>query len=194
MRPDPVVLRPARREDAPDLARLVNLAGEGMPRYLWARMAAPGEDAWDIGARRAARDEGGFSWRNAVIAGVDGATAGALVTYRVAAAPAPLDDLPAMFRPLQDLENQAPGTQYVNVLATFPAFRGRGVARRLLAEAEAQGAGSTGMSLIVADRNLPAIALYAALGYRETARRPIVKEDWDCASADWVLMRKPPGG
>ena len=59
----------ARRgaSDAADLARLVDLAGEGLPSYLWARMAEPGEDAFAVGERRrAARDEGAFSWRNAV--------------------------------------------------------------------------------------------------------------------------------
>jgi hypothetical protein len=37
-----IELRPARREDAADLARLVDLAGEGLPSYLWAGMAEPG--------------------------------------------------------------------------------------------------------------------------------------------------------
>ena len=49
-----------------------------------------------------------------------------------------------MFRPLQGLENRAPGTHYLNVLATYPAFRRRGVASRLLAEAERQGPGRAG--------------------------------------------------
>ncbi len=191
-RPEPVLLRPARRADAPDLARLVDLAGEGLPSHLWARMAAPGEDAFAVGVRRAERDAGGFSWRNAVVAEIGGAVAGALVSYRLGAAPEPLDDLPPLFRPLQALENRAPGTEYVNVLATYPAFRRRGVARALLAEAAAR-AGGAGLSLILADRNAPAAALYRALGFVETGREAMVKEDWACASADWVLLTKTPG-
>ena len=145
MRPEAAALRPARPGDAADLARLVELASEGLAGYLWARMAAPGEDA--AGRRRparAARDEGAFSWRNAVMAEIGGAVAGGLVTYRIGEAPEPLDALPAMFRPLQALENRAPGTQYVNVLATYPAFRRRGVARALLAEAERRGRARAG--------------------------------------------------
>ena len=187
-------LRPAERADAADLARLIDLAGEGLPRYLWSGIAEPGEDPLAVGMRRALRDEAGFSWRNAVIAEAGGAVAGLTIAYRIGAAPEPLDALPPMFRPLQDLENLAPGSQYVNVLATYPAFRRRGVARRLLAAAEAMGAGAAGMSIIVADRNEPALALYRASGYAEHARRAMVKEGWVCDSDAWVLLTKPPSG
>lgn len=186
-----VTTRPARRADAADLARLADLAGEGLPSRLWAGLAAPGEDVWTIGARRAMRDEGAFSWRNATMAELGGAAAGALIAYGVGDAPEPLDDLPALARPLQELENLAPGSRYVNVIAVYPAFRGRGVARRLMAEAEAAAVGAAEMSLIVADRNAAAMGLYRALGYRERARRAIVAEGWPTESTEWVLMVKP---
>ena len=47
--------RRAAIEDAPILAELVNYAGDGLPLHLWSKMAAPGESAWDVGRRRAAR-------------------------------------------------------------------------------------------------------------------------------------------
>jgi ribosomal protein S18 acetylase RimI-like enzyme len=185
-----VILRPARREDAPDLARLVDLAGEGLPRFVWAGMAEPGEDAWAVGARRASRDEGAFSWRNATVAEVGGALAGCLVGYPIGDRPEPLDEVPPMFRPLQALENRALGSYYVNVLATFPEHRRQGVARALMAEADRLG-GMRAMSLIVADRNGPARRLYEGVGYTERGREPIVEEGgWHCASDDWVLMMK----
>ena len=37
------LIRPAALSDGPILAELVNYAGEGMPLYLWSKMAAPGE-------------------------------------------------------------------------------------------------------------------------------------------------------
>ena len=52
-------------DQAADLAHLINLAGEGIPHYLWSDMAEEGEDPMAVGARRAAREEGGFSYRNA---------------------------------------------------------------------------------------------------------------------------------
>jgi hypothetical protein len=60
-------LRAGAIADAPILAELVNHAGEGMPLYLWGKMAEPGESAWDVGRRRAAREEGSFSYRNAIM-------------------------------------------------------------------------------------------------------------------------------
>ncbi len=179
-----VTTRPATRDDAADLAQLIDLAGKGLPRVLWARMAEPGEDVWDVGARRAARDEGGFSWRNARMAEVGGQVAGGIVTYRVGA-PAPVDDLPVEVQSLQALENRVPGLRYVNVLATYAPYRGRGIGTRLLAEAE-----DGDMAIIVADRNLPALRLYLAVGYVEQAREPL-QGDWGCESREWVLLTKP---
>jgi ribosomal protein S18 acetylase RimI-like enzyme len=192
MPPEPPRLRPARREDAPDLARLVDLASEGLASYLWAEIAEPGEAPFDVGVRRAERDAGAFSWRNAVIAELGGAVAGGLVTYGIGEAPEPPEEQPPMFRPLQALENRALGTLYVNVLATYPALRGRGVGSRLLAEAERQ-AGRRNLSLIVADRNLTARRLYEAFGFVEIAREPMVKDGWATASDAWVLMVRDAG-
>ena len=185
------VLMPARPGDAADMARLADLAGGGLPRHLWARQAAPGEDWIAVGTRRAAWEEGPFSWPNAVIAGVGGATAGMLVTYRVADAPEPLDALPPMFRPLQSLENRVPGSLYVNMLATYPAFRRQGVGWALLAEAERQGATARGLSLVVADDKAEARRLYRAFGFVEIAQEALVPEDWQTTSRAWVLMTKP---
>ncbi|MFO1208131.1 MAG: GNAT family N-acetyltransferase [Amaricoccus sp.] len=186
-----VTLRPARREDAADLARLGQLASGGLAGHLWARAAAPGEDPFAVGVARAARDEADFSWRNAVIAEAGGTVAGGLVIYRIAASDEPLDELSPIVRPLVALERRVPGTQYVNILATFPAFRRRGVATGLLAEARRRAAGGRGLSLIVADGNCDARRLYAAAGFVEAARAAMVKEDWESPSREWVLMVAP---
>jgi ribosomal protein S18 acetylase RimI-like enzyme len=185
-----IVLRPAERADAPDMARLVDLASEGLTRLLWARMAAPGEAPLAVGIRRARRDEGAFTWRNAVIAEVGGAPAGLLVDYRIGDSPEP-DVKPGLFAPLQRLENRALGTHYVNVLATYPAFRRRGVGWALLEEAARRGEGARGLSLVVADRNAAARRLYDRFGFAAIAEEPIEAEDWQTDSRHWVLMLKP---
>lgn len=186
--------RPATRGDAAVLAELVNDAGQGLPLYLWEQMKEPGESAWDVGRRRAARDEGAFSWRNAIVIECEGEAAGCLIGYGIAEAPEPIpDDFPVMFRPLQALENLAPGSWYVNVLAVLPVFRNRGFGRRLLARAEeiARAERRGGMSLIVADANAGARRLYERVGYREAARRPMVKEGWAGEGRHWLLLTKP---
>ena len=38
-----------------------------------------------------------------------------------------LDEMPAIVHPLVKLETKAPASWYVNVLATFPEFRRRGI-------------------------------------------------------------------
>ena len=104
-------LRSATIEDAPILAELVNYAGDGLPLYLWGKLAGSGETAWDIGRRRAAREEGAFSYRNATMIDHDGACAGCLIGYEIPEDPVPIAaDMPQMFVPLQELENLAPGT------------------------------------------------------------------------------------
>jgi ribosomal protein S18 acetylase RimI-like enzyme len=181
----------ATRDDARDIARLTEMAGEGLPAVLWARSAGPGQTALDIGTARAARDSGDFSWRNCTLARVEGRVAAALLGYRIPAEPVPLDDLPAEFRGLQELENLVPGAWYVNVLATYPEMRRRGLGRALLDHAERLAGGSE-MAIIVASANAPAIALYASQGYRERARRPLVRPDgWSTDSTHFVLLVKP---
>lgn len=186
-----IEIRPARRTDAHDLARLIDMAGEGLPAHLWAGMAAPGEAALDVGMARAARDAGGFSWRNAHLAVIDGAVAGGLVSYRLGRAPEPTGDLPAIIRPLQVLENQAPGSHYINAIATYPSFRRCGVGAALMAQAQALAAGAPSISLIVADANEAALRLYASCGFAERARAPLVSNGWQCAARHWLLLEKP---
>ena len=187
------LLRPGRLEDAAVLAVLVNEAGEGLPLYLWGKLATAGETAWDVGRRRAARESGSFSWRNATIAELEGRAAGCLIGYEIAAQPDPVpSDMPAMFVPLQELENLAPGTWYVNVLAVLPEHRNRGLGAALLRRADETGlrCGKRGMSVIVSDANLGARRLYERLGYREIARRAMVKEGWVNPGRQWVLLTK----
>jgi ribosomal protein S18 acetylase RimI-like enzyme len=194
-----VTVRSARKADAAALAILVDIAGEGMPSFMWSQMREPGQSVFEVGRARAARETGAFSFRNAQVAEIGGDVAACLVDYR-------LDDpydtgdlakLPELVRPLVVLEAKAPGSWYVNVLAAFPEFRGQGIGARLLALAEERGRaqGATAASIIVASENEGAVRLYARTGYRETARAPVV-EFPGCAQirqlgGDWVLMVKP---
>jgi len=188
-------IRPATLQDAPALAELVNMAGEGLPLYLWAKMAQEGEDPWAVGRARARREEGSFSYRNASIIELDGAVAASLIGYPLADEPEAIDEanMPAMFVPLQQLENLAPGTWYVNVLASYPRFRKMGFGTGLLKHAEtlaAMASAKRGMSVIVADNNVAARRLYERMGYRQAADRPMVKESWQSPGSAWVLLVK----
>ncbi|MCL4766584.1 MAG: GNAT family N-acetyltransferase [Hyphomicrobiaceae bacterium] len=185
--------RPARREDAALLAELVNHAGDGLPLYLWGKMAGPAETAWDVGRTRAAREDGSFSYRNATMIVDDGETAGCLIGYEIPDRPEPTSpDMPAMFVPLQELESLAPATWYVNVLAVLPQHRSNGLGTKLLARADETGRrlGKRGMSVIVSDANGGAQRLYERCGYREAARRGMIKNGWSNPGREWVLLSK----
>ncbi|WP_338550587.1 GNAT family N-acetyltransferase [Roseovarius phycicola] len=183
----------ARIEDAPALAQLVVMAGHGMPLLVWEEMREPGEDVWDVGARRAAREEGQFSYRKARVIRRDGTVISSLVGYPLdeVVPEAELDDLPPLFRPLVELENEAVPSWYVNVLATFPEARCKGAAKALLqdAEAQARASGQTRMSIITSDDN-PALKLYEHVGYRQITRRPVVRDGWKTDSKEWILLIK----
>jgi ribosomal protein S18 acetylase RimI-like enzyme len=187
--------RPAKRDDAAALADLVHFASEGLALHVWTRIAGPGGDPWQIGRERARRETGSFSYRNSVvIEDPAGQVAAALIGYALPDAPEPIaQDMPPMFVPLQELENLAPGTWYVNVLAAYPEHRGKGHGRALLGVADRIAASEKrpGLSIIVSDANTDAMRLYDRCGYREQARRAKVKDDWVGPGTDWVLMVKP---
>jgi ribosomal protein S18 acetylase RimI-like enzyme len=187
-------LRSARLDDDMALAELINFAGEGAPYHLWEEMADPGETPWEVGCRRARREEGGFSFRNAIVAEVDGEVAAALIGYELAPNPEAIDydTTPPAFIPLLELENLVPETWYINVLAAFPRWRGMGIGTQLLdvAEGIARRKAFTGLSLIVSDANHGARRLYEKNGYRECAWRDMVKDGWPGEGDVWALLVK----
>jgi ribosomal protein S18 acetylase RimI-like enzyme len=187
-------LRPATKADTAALAVLVDIAGEGLPAHLWSTLRAPGQSTLEIGRERAAREEGGFSYRNAVMAEIDGEIAACLIGYRLDD-PYDLGDvdaLPELARPLVKLEARVAGSWYVNVLATFPEFRGRGLGRQLLrlAETKARESGASALSVIVAGENERAARLYASCGYGLVAAEPVFLFPGCPHGGDWQLMAK----
>ena len=189
----PAPYRQATQADAPALSDLVDFAGEGLPSYLWARLAQAGETPRDVGIRRALREEGAFSYRNAIVGDEGEGAIAALIGYKLPDTPEMISaDMPAMFVPMQELENLAPGTWYINVLATYPQHRNRGHGARLIRIAEqlASAHGCKGLSIIVSDANHGARRLYERLGYHLADSRRMVKEDWVNPGQNWVLLLK----
>jgi ribosomal protein S18 acetylase RimI-like enzyme len=183
-------LRLAREVDAAELAELVNFAGEGLPLHVWKGLVGEGQNPWDVGRSRQADKA-----REGKIIVVDygsGAVA-SLTGYEIGTEPEAIgDDFPALIRPLQELENMALESWYVNILASYPEHRGKGIGSRLLELAEkiAESCGLFRMSVIVASNNTGARRLYERHGYEEAASLPCVKEDWDTDTERWVLLVK----
>ena len=188
-------IRSATSADAGHMAFLINLAGDGVPEYLWSGMAEGDQTGLEVGEQRAAAQQGSFSHGSTRLA-CDGDTVlGMLVAYRIDD-PYEMGDLneyPEVVRPLIELEALAPGSWYINAIATYEQHRGKGVGTALMAETEAAAreAGCTNLSLIVADQNTTASRLYRHLGFAATASRPVVPFPGGHLAGDWELMLKP---
>ena len=190
-----VLIRPARKEDASTLANLINIAGEGIPLWLWRQSTSTDKEALALGAERAARDSGGFSYSNAHVAELRGEVVAMLLGYRLAdsAKPEDFSSVPAVVRPLLELEMLAPGTWYLNAIATLDRARGVGLGTKLLELSHklARQSGAATLSLIVASGNKGALRLYEREGYRKIATRPIVGFSGFHHTGDWILMTSP---
>lgn len=189
-----IEIRSATASDAAHLVRFINMAADDLPLHFWRKSVGPEGDPWALGQERAARETGNFSYRNAWLAESDGKVGACLLGYAAESPDGPIDpDTPPIFVPLLQLEALIPGSWYLNVLASYQAFRGQGLGSALLAHAEriAATAGHDSISLIAADTHQDALRLYAAKGYREVARRAVVKDDWAVDASEWILFSKP---
>lgn len=173
-----LTFRPAARDDATVLARLYRIASDGLAEYIWRRLAGPGETPLAVGARRYARENTDFSYRNAVLALVDGAVAGMLTGYPVQPAVRAPDEfdfaIDDVLRPIDRLEQAE--SFYISAMAVFPEHRGRGIGGRLLrlAEARAREHRLSLLSLIVFEGNAGARRLYARVGFEESRRERLL--------------------
>jgi len=95
-----------------------------------------------------------------------------------------------LFAPFEHLH--AEGSYYINAVAVYPDFRQRGVAQKLIenAEAEAVAKAFTEMSLHVFAENVGVVRLYEKLGYSEFARQPLVDHPSLRYSGSLLLMTR----
>ena len=186
-----IKIRNANRSDAMDLAHLVNMAGYGLAYHLWSEMAKSGQDPWDVGRQRAGREEGSFAWTNAQIAEMDGAVAAGIVSYDIGLEPEAIEPgTSEAIAALIELENQVLGSFYINVLAVYPEFQGKGLGRKLLRSVQDQAQGKA-QSLIVDRSNTGALGLYQSEGFYIKDSRPVGPTPWNDKADDWLLMVKP---
>lgn len=187
-------IRKATRADCRALAELALMAGEGIPAFFWEEARQPGQDLIDVGSEVVASEEANFSYLNAHVAELDGTIAGMMLAYRLPAGEdaEALDELPEFIRPLVELEQCVPGSFYINMIATYPGYRGRGVGTGLLGSVDrlAQAAGCSLASIEVFEQNQGALRLYERLGYRVVERRTVVPHPCHPYTGDLVLLTR----
>lgn len=193
-----VTFRRARRADSHAIAKLFQIASEGVSDYVWSLMADeyPGMPVIEIGARRYARDGVDFSYENTLVAEHGGQVVGMMLSYVMPPRPAnenaapqdtandntprPMagvsaDDVDPVLQPLGELE--CDGSLYISGLALHADWRGRGLGTRFLAAARrrAMEAGLDKLSLIAFEKNPGAVRLYEREGFRITDSRELVR-------------------
>ena len=169
-------IRQATPDDGENLAKLINLAGEGIPNWLWTQACVEGQHPLDVGIERAKRTSGGFSFTNALVAEQSGQPPGMVLSYAITEAPDDdPDELPAPIAPFVALEKLSVNTWFINALAVFSEGQGKGNGTLLLIAAEdlAKVNGFDEMSIQVYSQNTGAVRLYDRLGYQFAASEPV---------------------
>lgn len=169
--------RKAQQSDAADLARLIDIAGEGIPSWLWAQNANSNQSVIDVGISRARRDTGGFSYKNAIVAEREDKILGMVLSYPIEDVPDDdASEMPAPIAPFIELEAQSVGTWYINALAVRAGSRGAGVGTSLLKSAEhlAREAGHSTLSIQVYGQNTGAVRLYHRFGFKTASHSPVL--------------------
>ncbi|ALT00302.1 hypothetical protein AT746_03480 [Lacimicrobium alkaliphilum] len=191
-------IRPAKRTDALDLAQLIDIAGEGIPSYLWQQSCEKGQMALEYGCMRAQRESGGFSYRNARVATLNNEVVGMILDYPISNPTEQdlkeLHTLPEVVRPFVELEYQAGESYYINALAVYAPRRHLGIGKQLLKTAQkiAVQKGCHKLSVEVFSENQGAVALYKKMGFEVTASTPVLLHP--CPpyyDQDVLLMTKP---
>jgi ribosomal protein S18 acetylase RimI-like enzyme len=187
-----VVFRPATRADAHTIAKLFQIASEGVSDYVWSTIKDPEYASLSLlerGAQRYLREGVDFSYQNCDLAEIDGVPAGMLHAYvmgdDVGQAPADMDPV---LLPYVELEE--PKSLYISGLALLDEYRGSGVGTRLLdyAYKRARAEGMKKISLICFEDNAGAFRLYEREGFKERKRRTVVPHPLIHHAGDAVLM------
>ena len=132
------IIRDARKEEAKELAILVNHAGtgpdnQGLDIVGWTLAAEDGEGPFDYGGRIVAGEDGIYSYRNMRVIEADGKVAAMSLCFEAfKRTEAEMKIIPEEFRIFKELTNTIPGEFYLDSLAALPEFRGQGFGRLLL--------------------------------------------------------------
>jgi len=190
-----VEIRNARVTDIPHMAYVAIQAFGGYAQVMYEGVI-PGRTVQQIMEHRFSRSGTTSSITNSRIAEDSGTVLGGLHAFPAdLTAHDPPDllipkDRDPVFAPFEHLH--ADGIYYINAVAVYPEYRGNGVARLLIEEAqsEARDQNYTNMSLITFAENVVVVRLYNNLGYREFARQPIVHHPSLDYSGDLLLMTR----
>ena len=189
-----VNLRPATHDDIPNLAQLHLLAAHGLFDALY-HDAIPGLPINEI-IERVLRT-GTMSYESASVAVREGKVIGEIQTFPFDhfgnAPPDPFipKERLVLYKPFGPLRPLGAGSYYINILAVYPQFQGKGIGSKLvkLALSHAVQRGFSKLSLHSFD-DAPVVAFYQRLGFTVVGRSPLIEHEMLQFSGDLLLMAR----
>ncbi|MCP5418963.1 MAG: GNAT family N-acetyltransferase [Gammaproteobacteria bacterium] len=182
-------IRKATAQDCRFIAELALIAGDGIPAYFWGKSQNKDQDIISVDASNASSETENFSYRNAHLAIVENAVAGILLAYRLPDSryAKRIEDFPEFI-----LEQCAPNSFYINMLATQPQFRNKGVGTTLMSIVDklALDTGCNLISIEVFEQNEGALRLYQCLGYEVVEHRNIIRHSCHPYTGRVLLLTK----
>ncbi|MDG1858260.1 MAG: GNAT family N-acetyltransferase [Emcibacteraceae bacterium] len=166
-------VRNARKEEAYELAKLVNQAGQGPnTRGLdfagWSADAKDGQDPFEVGQKIIENEDDPYSYTNMRVVEANGEiTAMAMCFEAYKRTPEQLENISSDFRIFKRLTNTIAGCFYLDSLAAKTGFRGKGYGRVMLEDSIklAKSQGYDAVYLLAFDKNVAGIGLYEKYGF-----------------------------
>ena len=188
-------IRAALACDIPHLAYIWLEATGGVIEALY-EGAIPGRRTNEIVEHVFSRSDSTTCFSNVIVAQEDGVVVGGIHAYPEAqeannpSDPLVAEDRLGVLKPFMELH--AAGGYYIVAVALYPQARNKGIAKRLLQQAEsnAKSLGFEQVSLHVFEQNSVAHSLYLRLGYQEEGRRRAVAHPRLRYDGDLLLMTK----
>ena len=186
-----VLFRPARRDDAREIARFFQISSEGGADYIWSLIAQPGEDLLEVGAARYAREGVNFSYENCLIAEQQGRVIGMMHSYVMRHDPHAEPVTDPVLAPYADME--IPDTLYISSLALDEGWRNQGLGATFLqaAQARCDALGLDGLSLIDYAANTGARRFYERHGFHIVKTCQITPHPLFRVTGQAYLMSRP---
>lgn len=187
--------RPARPSDVPQILILSDMAARGLMLWRWSLLTEPGQSALEVGRQRLIEQPDlllHFSrW---TLLEKDGEVVAGFVLTRIDDPMdlSALDQMPEVFHPIMRLSAKTPGAWSLSALAVFADHRRKGLAQKMLEEAERQVRASDEqrLTLLVETPNLGARRLYESWGFVEIACEPFIGFPGCRDEGDWHLLQK----
>ena len=188
--------RLAKPEDAIEIARLLDLAADGIVEFIWSSETSPGQSPFEFGAQEVRQSDTWCTYQNAIVVQQEDQIAALMLGFPLLEKmhdPNASNVVPAVLKPFIELEAIAVGSFFIDSLAVKAQYRKRGHAYRLLqlSEQKAGDLGYSDLSLQVFEENQTALDLYRRYGFKEIARRPVVTHTCHPRTGDILLMTKP---